>query len=376
MLIVRGTKQLRDRLRSAPLARDGDQSTTLLGDWFATALFWKPQVVLLVNSRTMLPVLMPLAPAATLLERAPETIGRVLGEHGVPDDVVASELTAMTDVRLAPTNNRQLVGVMNEVVFQADSFRERSSVELTDVELTTLSMALSNVILGPLMKRHGTSADELRSLLGDDATVIPYPNIDTTKLTTTGAAPGRVHQLKVTLRGTKPPIWRRVLVNGGETLNHLHDVIQAAFGWYDSHLHEFEIGNERYGIPHEDDWAPVHDERRVSIDQVIDAGRMRYTYDFGDNWEHDVLVEKTVPAEGATALPACIDGRRACPPEDCGGPWGYEDLLQILADPAHLEHRERLEWIGHPYDPDAFDPEDFAENLRLQQTTRFDDWLT
>ena len=111
MLIVRGTKKLRDRVKQR--AEESDASTTVLGDWFATALFWKPQVALLVNERTFVPVFMPLAPAATLLDRAPAAIATILRRHGVDENFIADELEAMRDVRLAPTNNRSVLGVMN-----------------------------------------------------------------------------------------------------------------------------------------------------------------------------------------------------------------------------------------------------------------------
>ena len=360
MLIVRGTKKLRDRMKKAPAASPDDESTTALGDWFATALFWKPQVALLVNSRTMIPVFTPLAPAGELLHRAPGVIADVLRAHGVPDDAIAAESHEMSDVRIAPTNDRQIVGVMNEFAFQGEGVWGPH-----DPDLFSMSMRLSELIVGPLMKRHGTPADELAAFFRDDATVISLPTANT------AVPPSRrhVHQLKVTLRGTTPPIWRRVVVDGGETLDHLHAVIQAAFGWYDAHLHDFEIDGDRYGIPDEGDWTPINDERRVSIDQAIGAGhrKIRYTYDFGDDWAHDITIERTIPPDEVATVPDCTGGRRACPPEDCGGPWGYRELLDILADPTHPEHDERLEWNGGPIDPDAFDPTDFAQNLRLQQ---------
>ena len=102
-----------------------------------------------------------------------------------------------------------------------------------------------------------------------------------------------------------------------------------------------------------------------------------YTYDFGDNWEHRVTVEKVLDTSPVASLPACVDGRRACPPEDCGGVWGYEELLAILADPSHPEHSERAEWASHwggaTLDPEAFDPSQFADNMRTLQATTFDD---
>ena len=360
MLIIRGTKKLRDRMKQAPAASPDDKSTTALGDWFATALFWKPQTALLVNSSTMIPVFTPLAPAGKLLDRAPAAITEVLRAHGVPGDAVAAELAEMSEVRMAPTNDRQIVGVMNEFCFHGEG-----AWGPHHPDLFSMSMRLSELIVGPLSNRHDTPADELAAFFSADADVITLPTANAMTSPTR-----RVHQLKVTLRGSTPPIWRRVVVDGGQTLSHLHAVIQAAFGWWDAHLHDFDIDDVRYGIPDEDDWTPVKDERRVSIDQAIGNGdhKIRYTYDFGDNWDHNIVVEKTTSASDVATVPDCIGGRRACPPEDCGGLWGYRELLDILADSSHPEHDERLEWTGGPIDAEAFDPTEFAENLRLQES--------
>jgi hypothetical protein len=183
-----------------------------------------------------------------------------------------------------------------------------------------------------------------------------------------------VCQLKVTLLDTDPPIWRRVLVDGASTLAQLHDVIQAAFGWQNGHLHEFDDGKARYGPPDRDpdaDWEPPVDERRTRLDAIAVAGStLGYLYDFGDSWEHEIVVEEVRNASSDLELPACVDGRRACPPEDCGGTGGYDQLLAILADPTHPERDEYLEWLDRPFDPEAFDPSDFAANLREQQLGR------
>jgi|GEM_PF-534336 len=189
MLIVRGTKKLRDRMKNAPVAAPNDQSTTALGDWFATALFWKPQVALLVNARTMIPVFTPLAPAGELLDRAPEAIGAVLRAHRVPDEAIAAELEAMTDVRLAPTNNRQIVGVMNEFAFQGEG-----AWGAHDPDLFSMSMRLSELVLGPLMNRHGTPAGELAAIFASDSNVIAFPTAKATIDTTAQ----HVHQPNVT----------------------------------------------------------------------------------------------------------------------------------------------------------------------------------
>ena len=150
MLIVRGTKKLRDRVKQR--AEESDASTTVLGDWFATALFWKPQVALLVNERTFVPVFMPLAPAATLLDRAPAAIATILRRHGVDENFIADELEAMRDVRLAPTNNRSVLGVMNGFESHGAWWFTTGRIDLED-----LSMELAQTPIEPLRCTHGIS---------------------------------------------------------------------------------------------------------------------------------------------------------------------------------------------------------------------------
>ena len=143
--------------------------------------------------------------------------------------------------------------------------------------------------------------------------------------------------LKVTLYGTKPPVWRRLLIPGEMTLGDLHQAIQAAMSWDGGHLHAFDIAGRQYGDP--DSLDEVADEERLTLNKVLNTGvsRFTYTYDFGDNWEHTVLIERPRQPLESGRYPACIAGKRNCPPEDCGGPWGYQDLLAVLADPAHPE---------------------------------------
>ena len=172
--------------------------------------------------------------------------------------------------------------------------------------------------------------------------------------------------LKVSLRGAKPPIWRRLRVPGRMTLDTLHDVLQVAFGWTDSHLHLFESGGRQYSDPsHELGWGDTGDESRVRLSDVVGApgDRLRYEYDFGDSWEHDIVVEDLLPADGATVA-VCVGGRRAGPPEDCGGVWGYAELCAVLADPRHPDHGERTAWVGGRLDPAHFDPQEINAILR------------
>jgi hypothetical protein len=159
--------------------------------------------------------------------------------------------------------------------------------------------------------------------------------------------------LKVTLRGTKPPIWRRLL--NTMTLDDLHQAIQAAMGWGDCHLHAFDIDGRQYGDRQTVD--DVADENRLTLKGLLKSGvaRFAYTYDFGDNWEHTVAIEKTRPAIDGEAYPLCVAGKRACPPEDCGGPWGYQHLLEVLADPNHPDYADQKGCVGEDFTPDHFD---------------------
>lgn len=166
-----------------------------------------------------------------------------------------------------------------------------------------------------------------------------------------------IHQLKVTLKGSKPPIWRRIQVRSDISLHKLHQILQVAMGWTDSHLHQFIVDETHYGEPDPDYWIELKSERRAKLSQVAPypGSRFIYEYDFGDGWEHGILVEKVLPAEEGVRYPRCLKGRRACPPEDCGGIWGYADLLDIIRDPNHEEYESMWQWLGGSFDPAAFD---------------------
>lgn len=163
------------------------------------------------------------------------------------------------------------------------------------------------------------------------------------------------YQVKFTLQGVRPPVWRRLLLPGQWHLGRVHDAVQVAMGWTDSHLHMFEVDGQRFGVP-DAEWGEddVRRETTVRLHEVAPevGSRLLYTYDFGDGWEHRIVVE----ALGDPVTRAsCLAGRRACPPEDCGGPWGYAELLAALADPAHPEHETYAEWLPDGFDPIAFD---------------------
>lgn len=170
----------------------------------------------------------------------------------------------------------------------------------------------------------------------------------------------QVYQLKITLVGAKPKIWRRVLVPDAIKLGSLHHVIQTAMGWQGGHLHNFEIDGTYYSYPHPDtDWEDTGDVdyRRITLKKVAPATKAKfsYLYDFGDGWEHEIAVEKIIEGTPTPLPPLCVGGERACPPEDVGGVWGYAEFLKAIGDPKHAEHAHYLDWIGGAFDPEAFD---------------------
>jgi hypothetical protein len=193
---------------------------------------------------------------------------------------------------------------------------------------------------------------------------------------TEGSTPPRaeadsVHILEVTLLDVQPRVWRRIAVPSAFTLGQLHDVLQVAMGWTNSHFHQFEVGGTKYSDPafglDDVDLDGVSDEGSLTVAQALprEGSHARYEYDFGDDWEHLLRVEKAGPSELGVMAPLCLEGARACPPEDCGGPFGYPELLEALRDPKSARHEELLEWLGGGFDPEAFDLE--AVNRELRQ---------
>ncbi|MFH1115458.1 MAG: plasmid pRiA4b ORF-3 family protein, partial [Pseudomonadota bacterium] len=133
------------------------------------------------------------------------------------------------------------------------------------------------------------------------------------------------------------------------------------------HLHEFDVFGTPYGDPAISGDGDVLDEKKVRLDLLMseEKEKFHYLYDFGDSWEHEILLEKIIPPEKGTQYPICLTGRRACPPEDCGGAWGYEELLEALKDPSHEDREEMLEWVDEDFDPDRFDVEAINRRLNL-----------
>ncbi len=169
-----------------------------------------------------------------------------------------------------------------------------------------------------------------------------------------------IYQVKVTLKGSKPPIWRRLLVPSTIDLARFHHVLQTVMGWSNCHLHHFIQGRTIYGSSEDKDEdifdLDIKDEKKYKLSQLLkeEKDTLLYEYDFGDGWEHQIILEKKLPYDSSKQIPICLKGKRACPPEDCGGIWGYKDLLEIINDPSHPEHKETLEWLGRDFDPEYF----------------------
>lgn len=176
----------------------------------------------------------------------------------------------------------------------------------------------------------------------------------------------RLYQLKISLKGSKRPIWRRVVVRADTTLDRLHDVIQAAMGWEDVHLHQF-ISVSEFGVRYFDPQGPessfifadVEKESDYTVADIAPAVKTRfvYEYDFGDSWEHVVVVEKILPPDPEFKRPICLAGAKACPPEYSGGIYGYYEMLEAASNPAHPYHEQTKEWLGEDFDPEDFSVE-------------------
>jgi len=170
----------------------------------------------------------------------------------------------------------------------------------------------------------------------------------------------KIYQLKITLKRISPAIWRRIEVSSDIKLDQLAQTILRVMGWHGGHLMSFEIGREEYQLDQEsvrELGGVLMSKARLDKCLRIPKQKGLFTYDFGDDWEHDVLLEKILEAEEGIKYPRCTAGKRNCPPEDCGGHWGYADILKALKDPDNPENEELLDWVGEDFDPEEFDLE-------------------
>ena len=178
-----------------------------------------------------------------------------------------------------------------------------------------------------------------------------------------------IYQIQISLKEFKPKIWRRILVQSDLLLSDFHKIIQTSMGWTNSHLHHFIKNRTFYTLKMKDDdlWDEMDnlDYKEMKISDLLkkEKERIIYEYDFGDGWEHDILLEKILPFDEKLKYPICISGKMNCPPEDCGGVWGYSNMLEILKQPEHEEYDSYIEWLGGEFDPEYFDQDEVNDLL-------------
>jgi len=175
----------------------------------------------------------------------------------------------------------------------------------------------------------------------------------------------QIYQIQIALKGSKPKIWRRVLVPSDLPVPDFHKIIQTTMGWTNSHLHHFAKGNQYYAppAPEDDLWFESNDidYTKMKINELLQSekDKIEYEYDFGDGWRHNIVLEKILPYDETKTYPVCVAGKRNCPPEDCGGIWGYEAMLEALKhpNPESEDYQYYIELVGDNFDPEDFDKE-------------------
>ena len=184
----------------------------------------------------------------------------------------------------------------------------------------------------------------------------------------------KIYQVQITLKGSKPRIWRRLLVLPDTLLSDFHMIIQAAMGWTNSHLHQFVKDQNYYTVKMQDDiyWNDYDniDYKGIKISDLLkkETESMIYEYDFGDGWEHKIVLEKILPFDEEIKYPVCTAGKMNCPPEDCGGIWGYYNMLEVLQNPEDEEYEDYREWLGDDFDPEYFDKDQVNRLLQVRDT--------
>ncbi len=184
-----------------------------------------------------------------------------------------------------------------------------------------------------------------------------------------------IYQIQIALADSSPKIWRRILVQPTLRLSDFHMTIQIVMGWENDHLHQFIKNKTFYTVRLEDDWTWDDlrnvDYKKLKISDLLNKAKeeIEYEYDFGDSWHHEIILEEILPADANEKYPVCTDGQMACPPEDCGGIWGYYGMLEIIGNPEHEEYEEYMQWLGREFNPEEFDKD--SVNKRLKKFIKF-----
>ncbi len=349
MLTIRCTKKLLERLKLPTTSPEvPPASTTALGDWYATYIPCRPKhLILAVSERCRIAVLLPAAPLQTLAPRFLEAARRRLEALRISPETVEQEVAAMQPVVFAPngpTRSRSVLATVTQFIEVLEYRQERGE---TPEELA-LYLGGFGVGASEYFRPDGAA----RELL-DPQIVAEEERF--------------ALQLRVTVQDSEPPIWRQLLVPAGLTLHQFHNVLQGAFGWKRSHLHRFFVGESsyapRYLFDEDFEVDPTKSDRTISLLQALpnEGSRLLYVYDMGDNWRHEVVLEKRVEPSVSGPRCRCFAGERSGPPEDSGGIYSYNELVAALSgEPSELDPEELadwLEWAGPGFDPARFDVE-------------------
>ena len=273
---------------------------------------------------------------------------------------------------LSPAQREVLLAVP-EISKSIKTKLTKGTASLTVAEVASMTMSLAEALIENDPRKQIAIvqvANHLIERLQDQISGLGEAKLSKAKTPKSKAVPNTAYQFKIMLLGSKPPIWRRIQVEDC-TLDKLHEHIQTAMGWTNSHLHQFEIFEKRYGDPKLlgdgfDDFKGIDSTKTRISDITPNAGKrfsFTYEYDFGDGWEHDILFEGSPQKEPGTKYPLCLEGARACPPEDVGGIGGFYEFLEALADPKHEQHDDLMEW-GGDFDPQEFDAQQATRAMK------------
>jgi len=310
-------------------------------------------------------------------------VNEVLGKTAQIAELVNKSLVIIKDVGIEnkPLKNFWLSPAQRDVLLTAPGILQPVKTKLAKAKAAFTHAEMAGMIQALLEGAQGSDGRQQAVFLLVAKHLLERSLEETTGLAAKAAAKskepkakipvGTVFQFKITLLGIEPPIWRRIQTKDC-TLDKLHEHIQTAMGWTNSHLHQFKIGGVIYGDPQllyegwQDEIPPVN-SLRTKVSKIVPKDgkqfQFEYEYDFGDAWEHEILFEGFVPAEKGVRYPLCVEGERACPPEDVGGIHGFQEYVKAMANPKHKRHKEFLKWNG-PFHPDKFDAKTATSEMK------------
>ena len=397
MQVIHCTKKLLAELGALGSKMPHESLTGSFGPWHANLLrIERRKCLLFTNDRTLYSFLVPgFTKKDNFHDLFLVNLNDNLAVEGLGQGERFKALEEYCDIAIVPTASRSVLGSMNDLAGQVEFLVHRAG-GLEKADILRVNMMLNRVPMGALKYKYAIERvcvlfgrkDAVRKL--DDPFTMTFaeksPGLndigDPSRTLGNRTKPGphvkntfsKVFQFKIALLDINPSLWRRIVVPETCSFWDLHVAIQDSMGWMDCHLHEFEMNNlktgkkDHIGIPPEDYFEDDPEvfpgwKKKIAAYFTLDNASATYRYDFGDNWRHEVVLEKIEPRATGVSYPVCIGGERACPPEDCGGTYGYRELLEIIMDPAHERYGEMTTWAGATFDPERFD----------QKKVRFDD---